>query len=360
MSSSSETPKKQKRVIVTPPCPPSVATGYLVLRGAALGVIGASMDEATVSLMQPTYIKDKSPTGKFSIGLGKKLGCGELQLPEKDEEVLLDAIEQAANRIIQESRDILTFALLKQEAIALYGEGILDGSHKKIKPQDVVTVAYIEDVVVAVPPALPYASTGSLVKIIVERGSVASTITCGKKARKAEVTLKFRVEESEGGDVAAPITLEDAVHALPLRETRVRMAEGLALLELQQQQAEMEQVTQEIADTVIEDAKDEEMVVNAFEVKGKIDYTKLVDKFGSRLIDEKLLERFEACIKVPTLHRFLRRDIFFSHRDLERILGLCRDWETHLLVHGSRSEFQFHAFGTLDSLSVYQVASRGL
>lgn len=48
--------------------------------------------------------------------------------------------------------------------------------------------------------------------------------------------------------------------------------------------------------------------------KGKgVDYLKLVNQFGSELIDEKLLARFEKLTgKKP--HRWLRRGYFFSHR----------------------------------------------
>mmetsp|Transcript_9083 Transcript_9083/g.25995 ORF Transcript_9083/g.25995 Transcript_9083/m.25995 type:complete len:137 (+) Transcript_9083:11-421(+) len=70
--------------------------------------------------------------------------------------------------------------------------------------------------------------------------------------------------------------------------------------------------------------EDEEMVVNAWEVKGKIDYSKLVEKFGSTLIDEALMSRIEAATvgkgNVDRLHRFLRRGMFFSHRDMNTVL----------------------------------------
>lgn len=50
-----------------------------------------------------------------------------------------------------------------------------------------------------------------------------------------------------------------------------------------------------------------------------IDYKKLVDQFGSKLITRELLERFERVTgKKP--HRFLRREIVFSERDLGMIL----------------------------------------
>ncbi len=44
-----------------------------------------------------------------------------------------------------------------------------------------------------------------------------------------------------------------------------------------------------------------------------IDYDKLIDQFGTRRIDAKLLERFEK-LTGQKPHVFLRRGMFFSHR----------------------------------------------
>jgi hypothetical protein len=64
------------------------------------------------------------------------------------------------------------------------------------------------------------------------------------------------------------------------------------------------------------DATEVEQDVNPWKVtagsKG-VDYLKLVEQFGSQLIDEKLLARFEKLTgRKP--HRWLRRGYFFSHR----------------------------------------------
>lgn len=46
---------------------------------------------------------------------------------------------------------------------------------------------------------------------------------------------------------------------------------------------------------------------------------KLVEQFGTKLIDDALLERFER-VTGQKPHRFLRRQIAFSHRQLDVIL----------------------------------------
>lgn len=50
-----------------------------------------------------------------------------------------------------------------------------------------------------------------------------------------------------------------------------------------------------------------------------IDYRKLIDEFGTSEIDDALLERFEK-VTGHKPHRFMRRKIFFSHREMTRIL----------------------------------------
>jgi len=54
--------------------------------------------------------------------------------------------------------------------------------------------------------------------------------------------------------------------------------------------------------------------VTPWEVKGNIDYDKLIQEFGVSKIDEKVLKRIEK--HTGELHPFLRRKIFFAHRDL--------------------------------------------
>lgn len=50
-----------------------------------------------------------------------------------------------------------------------------------------------------------------------------------------------------------------------------------------------------------------------------IDYRKLVEDFGTNLVDDALLQRFEKATGHKP-HRFMRRQIVFSHRDLSLIL----------------------------------------
>lgn len=67
-----------------------------------------------------------------------------------------------------------------------------------------------------------------------------------------------------------------------------------------------------------------EQVVTPWDVNagadGKIDYNKLVEQFGCQWINNQLVERIERITGVPA-HPFLKRGIFFAHRDLEELLN---------------------------------------
>jgi len=64
--------------------------------------------------------------------------------------------------------------------------------------------------------------------------------------------------------------------------------------------------------------EDDKSHVTPWEVKGKINYEKLIKEFGVSRLDEKTLERIKKHTK--ELHFMLKRGIFFAHRDLNFIL----------------------------------------
>ncbi len=63
-----------------------------------------------------------------------------------------------------------------------------------------------------------------------------------------------------------------------------------------------------------------EMVVTPWEVKGKVDYERLIREFGTQPITTQQLERIEK--QTGKLHLQLERKIFFSQRDLDAVLDL--------------------------------------
>ena len=62
----------------------------------------------------------------------------------------------------------------------------------------------------------------------------------------------------------------------------------------------------------------DDFVVTPWHVEGEIDYDKLIKKFGTEKISPALLDRIKRIAGED--HFMLRRGIFFSHRDMNRIL----------------------------------------
>lgn len=81
--------------------------------------------------------------------------------------------------------------------------------------------------------------------------------------------------------------------------------------------------------------------VTPWEVKGKIDYIRLVKEFGTELITDKLKERFERVIGKP-LHPWIKRGIFFSHRSLETLLDAYEKNEPVFVYTGRGPSNEMH------------------
>ncbi len=58
--------------------------------------------------------------------------------------------------------------------------------------------------------------------------------------------------------------------------------------------------------------------VTPWEVEGNVDYNKLIDKFGTFVIANEIIEKFKKI--AGEVHPFLKNRFFFSHRDLDWIL----------------------------------------
>ncbi|XP_075108165.1 tryptophan--tRNA ligase, cytoplasmic-like isoform X2 [Nicotiana tabacum] len=88
---------------------------------------------------------------------------------------------------------------------------------------------------------------------------------------------------------------------------------------------------------VKEVVEEEEQVVNPWEVSakdgGKIDYNKLIDKFGCQRLDDSLIQRVQRLTNRPA-HVFLCRGVFFAHRDFNDILDAYEKRQKFYLYTG--------------------------
>lgn len=78
---------------------------------------------------------------------------------------------------------------------------------------------------------------------------------------------------------------------------------------------------------------EEEMIVTPWEVRGKIDYEKLIREFGTQPLTDELIERVKKDLGEP-LHPQLRRKLFFSHRDFDSILDRYEKGKGFVLYTG--------------------------
>lgn len=76
----------------------------------------------------------------------------------------------------------------------------------------------------------------------------------------------------------------------------------------------------------------EEMVVTPWRVAGSVDYDKLIRQFGTQPLDAPLLRRLER--HAGTLHPLLKREFFFSHRDLHLVLDHYEQGQPFVLYTG--------------------------
>jgi tryptophanyl-tRNA synthetase len=78
--------------------------------------------------------------------------------------------------------------------------------------------------------------------------------------------------------------------------------------------------------------KSEDFVVTPWTVRGDVDYEKLVEEFGTSSITPEIIESFRRL--TGEIHPFLRRKVFYSHRDLDDILKRYESGEPFFLYTG--------------------------
>ena len=78
---------------------------------------------------------------------------------------------------------------------------------------------------------------------------------------------------------------------------------------------------------------EKDAVVNPWEVSGTVKYDRLVEEFGTQLITDDLIKRFEQVTKKKA-HPWLKRGLFFCHRDLNIILDAYEKGEEIFLYTG--------------------------
>jgi len=284
--------------------------------------------------MQPVWVNEPG-NGKITFSLE---GSSRTPFPTKDaqHEALLDAVERATAELSAADAEIVVFELARTEAEHRYGQGIYDG-RGSTTPGDKLRLAWLPGAaLVELPPGWQLCErAGSCGKVAFARGAAE-----GKKAdtlilaKKKQVSVKFSVE------VEAAAASADLRGKAPATEEAKKVDDGQVkiqvdgvdfgdLLGVKAVAPKQEEATKD---------EDEDMVVTAHEVSGKIDYEKLIRDFGSTRISKDLLARIERLTvgkgTVPRLHHWLRREIFFSHRDMETLCKMLEQGKPFYLYTG--------------------------
>ena len=80
------------------------------------------------------------------------------------------------------------------------------------------------------------------------------------------------------------------------------------------------------------DKDEDEMIVTPWEVRGKVDYERLIQEFGTQPLTDELLQKLAK--HTDGLHLQLARKLFYSHRDLDVVLDLYEKGTKFVLYTG--------------------------
>ncbi|THG94337.1 hypothetical protein EW026_g7111 [Hermanssonia centrifuga] len=150
------------------------------------------------------------------------------------------------------------------------------------------------------------------------------------------------VTEELSTDPTAPVTIASVTESI----ANVSLQESSTQATTDKSKSEPQQATSgSTSAPAIKPAADSQphgQVVTPWDVQGSvsadgkqlaIDYDKLVDQFGTKRIDKALLERFERLTgRKP--HILLRRGMFFSHREFDKILDRYEQGKPFYLYTG--------------------------
>ena len=92
----------------------------------------------------------------------------------------------------------------------------------------------------------------------------------------------------------------------------------------------------------------DDFVVTPWNVEGDIDYDKLIKRFGTQKITPELLSKIEKFTNES--HFMLRRGIFFSHRDLNRLLDDYQKGKKFFLYTGRAVSYTHLTLPTIYSV----------
>jgi len=274
-------------------------TALEIIKGALSGVIGFPIGRTTLG-------------SRFTEGNHGRITV-QLSSPDKPSPEMMLKVQEKVDDIVNQDLPCFVFSIARKKAEDDYGDAMYD---KFEVPADVTSLSifYIEGVNFHASPHNFVQSSGSLGAIKITKEKFRSN--------KAELEVMF--------DVFPVSSCVSDGRKCPTCDPPT--SEKIKFLNSNTKRFETEK-SNESAEGDSKTPQTQKVTPWEVEADGEIDYNKLVKTFGSQLMTEDLIAKIERLTN-QRCHRFLRRGLFFSHRDLAQILDLYEKGEKFYLYTG--------------------------
>ena len=307
--------KKKKGMSATQgPPPPGVNTAALVVKVAAMRVLQVPGARTTDTV--------RSFPGGRRFALDLTLPFLEYSVVQQLSKEKGAELQAEITRLVEANVAVQTFVMNRISAEDAYGEEIYHSVSDAPTGDEIRVVVVAGETVFFVPTSeatfLP--STGGVGAIKLSpklqskglKGKNFLTLTCSLEPPVAEV------EAPAQAIISPPAAQELGLIARGAAAVDAAAAGGAATNEEKDDDAA---------------AAGGDFVVDPWTVQGVVDYSKLIERFGSTPIDDALIARFERLTGKP-VHHFIRRGLFFSHRDMTALLDAFEAGEKFYLYTG--------------------------
>eukprot|EP00636_Phaeomonas_parva_P014981 CAMPEP_0118873780 /NCGR_PEP_ID=MMETSP1163-20130328/15445_1 /TAXON_ID=124430 /ORGANISM="Phaeomonas parva, Strain CCMP2877" /LENGTH=642 /DNA_ID=CAMNT_0006809087 /DNA_START=154 /DNA_END=2082 /DNA_ORIENTATION=- len=327
------------------PRTPAANTAIMLLKGSCASVLGFKVGRSCVGQRA-----SEGNNGRITVMIGER---GAPSPPE------IEAILRLCNKAIQDATPVYTFNTSRATADESYGDLHYD---KSIPPESVTDLG-----MVYIPGFVLSASQQTFLTTCDGIGSLEFTKAPKFRKNKKELDFQFKITPpatfpSTPAECPPPAPAEVA----PLNENTVRASpeslgvsgdvgaaapangkgkgkggnspkngggkKSASASEAKGESKEESNGGGEGA-AVMGSGKGQEVTPWTAEADDQFDYDVLVESFGSFYIEEDIIARVERLTN-RRAHRFLRRGLFYSHRDLRQLLDLYERGEKFYLYTG--------------------------
>eukprot|EP01041_Mallomonas_annulata_P012353 gene12353-25990_t len=294
-----------------------MTTAVAVVKGALSSVLGIPLGGSTIGINFPEVGK-----ARLTVFTGSS---------DEPTDADIAKVCDAANQKVKEDVPCFSFTMTRTDAEQSYGGCMYDKNEVPKQIQE-LSLIYIPHWILNCTPHTMLPSTGAIgtIKLINPKFRLS------KQELTIEITvIPSNIPSTSTSNVAnedfAPPTPEEIEllnNRKPLIKSRTNTTSTTTHI---QTPSATSTVT---SSSNVEDSKDTQ-VVDPWTVEsvGAIDYDRLIASFGSQPLTAQLIDRI-ASVTGKKPHRFLRRGLFFSHRDLGLMLDLYEKGKKFYLYTG--------------------------